>query len=98
MVPIRRSASDNRRDDDEGDGIPNGPVSVLLSDGSAQAIPTRASAVVALQAGQRVRVRAADALNMEGVFLGLEGQDMLLRTTGAEQVQRVPVDRLRLCG
>ena len=48
-------------------------LSVLLSDGSAQAIPTRTSEVGALQAGQRVRARASNALNMEGVFLGLEG-------------------------
>ena len=64
------------------------------SDGSAQAAPTRESSVDALEAGQRVRVRAADALSIEGVFLGLEGQDMLLRTIGAEQARRVPVDRL----
>ena len=28
------------------------------------------------------------------MFLGLEGPDMLLRTIGAEQARRVPVDRL----
>lgn len=66
----------------------------LPSDGSAQAAPTRESSVDALEAGQRVRVRAADALSIEGVFLGLEGPDMLLRTTPAEQAQHVPVDRL----
>ena len=64
------------------------------SDGLAQAAPTRESSVDALEAGQRVRVRAADALSIEGVFLGLEGQDMLLSTTVAEQALRVPVDRL----
>ncbi len=69
-------------------------VAVLPSDGSAQAAPTRESSVDALEAGQRVRVRAADALSIEGVFLGLEGPDMLLSTTPAEQAQRVPVDRL----
>ena len=69
---------------------------VLPSQGSAQAIPTRESSVGALEAGQRVRirVRAADALSIEGVFLGREGPDMLLSTTRAEQAQRVPVDRL----
>ena len=67
---------------------------VLPSEGSAQAVPTRKSSVEALEAGQRVRVRAADALSIEGVFLGVEGQDMLLSTTGAEQALRVPVDRL----
>lgn len=69
---------------------------VLPSQGSAQAIPTRESSVGALEAGQRVRirVRAADALSIEGVFLGLEGRDMLLSTSRAEQAQRVPVDRL----
>ncbi len=66
----------------------------LPSEGSAQAAPTRESSVNALEVGQRVRVRAADALSIEGVFLGLEGQDMLLRTTPAEQARRVPVDRL----
>ena len=66
----------------------------LPSEGSAQAAPTRESSVNALEVGQRVRVRAADALSIEGVFLGLEGQDMLLRTIGAEQARRVPVDRL----
>ena len=67
---------------------------VLPSEGSAQAVPTRESSLDALEAGQRVRVRAADALSIEGVFLGLEGQDMLLSTTPAEQARRVPVDRL----
>ena len=33
-------------------------------------------------------------MNIEGLFLGLEGQDMLLSTTPAEQARRVPVDRL----
>ena len=61
---------------------------------SAQAAPTRESSVNALEVGQPVRVRATDALSIEGVFLGLEGQDMLLRTTPADQARRVPVDRL----
>ena len=65
----------------------------LPSEGSAQAAPTREPSVDALEAGQRVRVRAADALSIEGVFLGLEGQDILLSTT-ADQARRVPVDRL----
>ena len=69
-------------------------IAVFPYDGSAQATPTRESSVDALEAGQRVRVRAADALSIEGVFLGLEGPDMLLSTTPAEQAQRVPVDRL----
>ena len=67
---------------------------VLPSDGSAQAAPTRESSIDALEVEQRARVRAADALSIEGVFLGLEGPDMLLRTIGAEQARRVPVDRL----
>jgi hypothetical protein len=67
---------------------------VLPWEGSAQAVPTRESSVDALEAGQRVRVRAADALSIERVFLGLEGPDMLLSTTPAEQARRVPVDRL----
>ena len=67
---------------------------VLPSEGSAQAVPTRESPVDALEAGQRVRVRAADALSIEGVFLGREGPDMLMSTTSAEQAQRVSVDRL----
>ena len=73
---------------------------VLPSDGSSQAVPTRESSIEALEAGQRVRVRAADAfglgasISIEGVFLGREGPDMLLSTTPAEQARRVPVDRL----
>ena len=67
---------------------------VLMSEGSAQAVATRESTVGALEAGQRVRVRAADALSIEGVFLGLEGPDMLLSTTRAGPTQRVPIDRL----
>ena len=67
---------------------------VLPPEGSAQVVPTRESSVRALEAGQRVRVRAADALSIEGVFLGLEGQDMLLSTTRAGPGRRVPVDRL----
>ncbi len=69
-------------------------IAVLPSDVWAQAAPTRESSVDALEAGERVRVRAADALSIEGVFLGLEGQDMLLSATPAEQAQRIPVDRL----
>ncbi len=69
-------------------------IAVLPSDVGAQAAPTRESSVDALGAGQHVRVRAADALSIEGVFLGLEGQDMLLSATPAEQAQRIPVDRL----
>jgi len=69
-------------------------IAVFPSDGSAQAAPTRESSVDALETGQPVRVRAADALSIEGVFLGLEGQDMLLSVTPAEQAQRIPVDRL----
>ncbi len=69
-------------------------IAVLPSAVWAQAAPTRESSVDALEAGQSVRVRAAGALSIEGVFLGLEGQDMLLRATPAEQAQRIPVDRL----
>ncbi len=69
-------------------------IAVLPSDVWAQAAATRESSLDALEAGQRVRVRAADALSIEGVFLGLEGQDMLLSVTPAEQAQRIPVDRL----
>ena len=67
---------------------------IFPSDGSAQDAPSRQSTVDALEAGQRVRVRAADALSIEGVFLGLEGPDILLNTTPANQAQRVPIDRL----
>ncbi len=67
---------------------------IFPSDGSAQDAPSRQSTVDALEAGQRVRVRAADALSIEGVFLGLEGPDILLSTTPADQTQRVPIDRL----
>ena len=74
--------------------LDGGLMFVLPPEGSTQVVPTRESSVGALEAGQRVRVRAADALSIEGVFLGLEGQDMLLSTTGAGPAQRVPVDRL----
>ena len=50
---------------------------------------------VGLVAGQRVRVRAADGLSMEGAFVGFEGQDMLLSTAQTGQDQRVPIDRLQ---
>ena len=66
-------------------------IAVLPSAVWAQAAPTRESSVDALEAGQRVRVRAADALSIEGVFLGLEGQDMLLSATPAEQAQRISI-------
>ena len=69
-------------------------IAVFPFDGSAQDIPSRQSTVDALEAGQRVRVRAADALSIEGVFLGLEGPDILLSTTPADQAQRLPIDRL----
>ena len=69
-------------------------IAVLPSDVSAQAAPTRESSVDALEAGQHVRVRAADALSIEGVFLELEGPDILLTTTPPEEAQRVPIDPL----
>ncbi len=48
-----------------------------------------------LSAGQRIRVRAADVLSVEGVFVAFEGQNMLLSTTQAGQDRRVPLDRLQ---
>ena len=50
---------------------------------------------VGLAAGQRVRVRAADALSMEGVFEAFEGQNMILSTTQVGQERRIPIDRLQ---
>ena len=48
----------------------------LLPLGAQGQDANRAGAIADLEAGQRVRVRAADALSMEGVFLGLEGPDI----------------------
>ena len=66
--------------------------------GTAQSGPTIrpvTGSEVGLAAGQRIRVRAADAMSVEGVFVGFEGQNMLLSTTQAGQEQRVPIDRLQ---
>jgi hypothetical protein len=66
--------------------------------GPAQSGPTIRPVIgseLGLSAGQRIRVRAAGALSVEGVFGGLEGQDMLLSTPQAGQDQRVPIDRLQ---
>jgi hypothetical protein len=63
---------------------PSGPTIRPVTDGD-----------VGLAAGQRVRVRAADALSVEGTFVGFEGQNMLLNTTQAGQDQRIPTDRVQ---
>ncbi len=68
-------------------------IAVLPSDVWAQAGPTRESSVDALEAGQHVRVRAGDALSIEGVFLG-QGPDIPLTRTPPEEAQRVPIDPL----
>ena len=66
--------------------------------GSAQSGPTIRPVIgreVGFSAGQRIRVRAADALRMEGVFVAFEGQDLLVSTSQVGPDQRVPVDRLQ---
>ncbi len=66
--------------------------------GSAQSGPTIRPVIgreLGLSAGQRIRVRAADALRMEGVFVAFEGQDLLVSISQVEPDQRVPVDRLQ---
>ena len=89
-------------------GIPLGAVigslvteerwSPVAISGPAQSGPTIRPVIgreVGLSAGQRIRVRAADALRVEGVFVAFEGQNMFLSTTQAGQAQRVPIDRLQ---
>jgi hypothetical protein len=53
------------------------------------------SAAVGLEAGQRIRVRAADALAVEGSFVAFEGQNMVVSTAGEGEERRVPVDGLQ---
>ena len=50
---------------------------------------------VGLAAGQKVRVRAAGVLSVEGVFEAFEGHNMLLSTTQAGPEQRIPIDRVQ---
>ena len=72
--------------------------SPVATSGSPQSGPTILEVTgsdVGLRAGQRVRVRAADALSVEGVFGGFEGQNMLLSPTQAGQEQRVPMAGLQ---
>ena len=66
--------------------------------GSAQSGPTIRRVIgseVGLAAGQRVRIRAADALSVEGTFVAFEGQNMFVSTTQAGQDQRIPTDRVQ---
>ncbi len=81
-----------------GSRITNERWSPVAIPGLAQSGPTIrpvTGSEVGLTAGQRVRVRATDALSVEGVFVSFEGQDMLLSTTRSVQDQRVPIDRLQ---